>query len=157
MKIVSALVVAAVMLAAPATFAADHASMPGMDGGEHMQHMGDVVAEEVIDGVKVTFRVMDMAAHMKSMQQTLPKGVKETHHIAVEFTDPVTAKPITSGEVRVKVVGPDKSEQVKNLLAMDGHFGADFILAAKGKYGVMAKFKLPDGKVRQARFWYEVK
>ncbi len=38
-----------------------------------------------------------------------------------------------------------------------GHFGADFELARKGKYGAMAKFRLKDGKVRSTRFWYEVK
>ena len=40
---------------------------------------------------------------------------------------------------------------------MEGHFGADFDLSKKGKYGVMAKFKLADGKVRSAKFWYTVK
>jgi hypothetical protein len=33
----------------------------------------------------------------------------------------------------VKVVGPDKSEQVKDLMGMEGHFGADFLMAKKGK------------------------
>jgi hypothetical protein len=40
---------------------------------------------------------------------------------------------------------------------MHGHFGADFNMSKKGKYGVMSKFKLADGKVRQAKFWYTVK
>ena len=57
----------------------------------------------------------------------------------------------------MKVQGPDKSEQVKDMMGMQGHFGADFDLSKKGKYGVMAKFKLADGKVRSAKFWYEVK
>ena len=36
-------------------------------------------------------------------------------------------------------------------------FGSDFTLPKKGKYGVMAKFKLKDGKVRSVKFWYTVK
>ena len=40
---------------------------------------------------------------------------------------------------------------------MQGHFGADFDLSKKGKYGVMCKFQLKDGKVRQSKFWYTVK
>jgi hypothetical protein len=30
-------------------------------------------------------------------------------------------------------------------------------MAKKGKYGVMSKFKVKDGKVRSTRFWYDVK
>ncbi len=40
---------------------------------------------------------------------------------------------------------------------MKGHFGADFDLSKKGKYGVMSKFQMRDGKVRSARFWYTAK
>ena len=42
-------------------------------------------------------------------------------------------------------------------MAMHGHFGADFVMAKKGKYGIMSRFKVKDGKVREAKFWYEVK
>ena len=52
---------------------------------------------------------------------------------------------------------PDKSFQDKGLMGMQGHFGADFDLSKKGKYGVMCKFQLKDGKVRSAKFWYTVK
>jgi hypothetical protein len=42
-------------------------------------------------------------------------------------------------------------------MGMQGqHFGADFDLSRKGKYGVMSKFQLKDGKVRQSKFWYTV-
>jgi hypothetical protein len=64
---------------------------------------------------------------------------------------------LTEGEVKVKVVGPDKAEQVKDLMGMEGGFGSDFTLPKKGKYGVMAKFKLADGKVRIVKFRYTVK
>jgi alkylation response protein AidB-like acyl-CoA dehydrogenase len=39
----------------------------------------------------------------------------------------------------------------------EGGFGADFTMPKKGKYGVMVKFKLADGKVRSAKFWYTIK
>ena len=64
---------------------------------------------------------------------------------------------MSSGEVKIKVIGPDKSEQVKDLMGMEGGFGSDFTMPKKGKYGVMCKFKLADGKVRNAKFWYTVK
>ncbi len=127
----------------------DHGSMKMEHGGGHM--MGKAAHEEVVDGVKATFSVLDIKAKMKEM------GMKETHHIMVMFKDAKSGKALSQGEVKVKVMGPDKAEQVKDLMGMEGGFGADFTMPAKGKYGVMAKFKLADGKVRTAKFWYTVK
>jgi hypothetical protein len=135
-------------LAALAEMDMEHGSMK-MEHGGHM--MGKVVHEEVVDGVKATFSVLDIKAKMKEM------GMKETHHIMVMFTDAKSGKQLGEGEVKVKVQGPDKSEQVKDLMGMEGGFGSDFIMPNKGKYGVMAKFTLKDGKVRSVKFWYTVK
>jgi hypothetical protein len=98
-----------------------------------------------------------MAEAMKGMKMEMPVEMKETHHIHVEFKDTKTGKALTEGEVKVKVQNPDKSDQAKDLMGMQGHFGADFDLSMKGKYGVMCKFQLKDGKTRQAKFWYTVK
>jgi opacity protein-like surface antigen len=140
-------------LAAPAAFAADHA------GHDHSKHasMGGPAHEEVIDGVKATFSVQTMAEAMKAMGMEMPKGVKETHHISINLKDVKSGKDLTEGDVKVKVQAPDKNEQTKEMSGMHGHFGADFEMSKKGKYGVMCKFQLKDGKVRQAKFWYTVK
>lgn len=154
MKKMIVLIAAVLALSAPlAVLAMDHSSMK-MDHGDHK---ADVAHEEVVDGVKATFRVMSMKEHMKAMDMEMPKEMKETHHIAVEFKDAKTGKALTEGEVKVKVQNPDKSDQTKDLMGMQGHFGADFDLSKKGKYGVMAKFQLKDGKVRSSKFWYTVK
>jgi hypothetical protein len=143
---------------APAAFAADHS---GHGGGAHDMghdgHQGDVAHEEVVDGVKATFTIQTMADAMKAMGMEMPKGVKETHHISVAFKDVKSGKALTEGEVKVKVQNPDKSDQTKDLMGMQGHFGADFDLSKKGKYGVMSKFQLQDGKMRSSKFWYTVK
>jgi hypothetical protein len=133
----------------------DHSTHNGHEAG--MTQSGNIAHEEVVDGVKVTFKVQTMADAMKTMGMDMPAGVKETHHIHVEFTDVKTGKALTEGEVKVKVQGPDKVEQTKDLMGMQGHFGSDFDLSKKGKYGVMARFKLKDGKVRDSKFWYTVK
>jgi hypothetical protein len=125
-----------------------HAGHATMSGAAH---------EEVIDGIKATFVVQTMADAMKTMSMEMPKGVKETHHLHVEFKDVKSGKALTEGEVKIKVQAPDKSEQSKDLMGMQGHFGADVVMSKKGKYGVMCKFKLADGKIRQAKFWYTVK
>jgi len=100
---------------------------------------------------------MSMKEHMKAMKMDMPKEMKETHHIAVEFKDAKTGKALTEGEVKAKVQNPDGSFQTKDLMGMQGHFGADFDLSKKGKYGVMCKFHLKDGKVRSTQFSYTVK
>jgi len=159
MKKMTVLIAAIFALSAPVTsFAAmDHGMGHGaMDMG-HGAHQGDVAHEEVVDGVKATFKVMSMKEHMKAMKMELPMEMKETHHIAAEFKDAKTGRALTEGEVKVKVQNPDKSEQTKDLMGMQGHFGADYDLSKKGKYGVMCKFQLKDGKVRSAKFWYTVK
>lgn len=151
-KLVLALVLV-VLAAAPLTAAEKDHVGHGMNYG----NTATAAHQEVIDGVKATFNVQTMKAAMKELGMEMPKGIKDTHHISVAFNDMKTGKAITAGEVRVKVLAPDKSEQAKDMPGMHGHFGADFELAKKGKYGVMCKFKLADGKVRSARFWYEVK
>lgn len=156
MKKLVILVAAALALTAPiASFAMDHGSM-NMDHGAMMKE-GNVAHEEVVNGVKATFKVLSMKEHMKAMDMEMPKGMKETHHIMVMFKDAKTGKAITEGDVKVKVQGPDKAEQTKDLMGMQGHFGADFDLSKKGKYGVMCKFKVKDGQVRSSKFWYTVK
>ena len=158
MKKMTVLIAALFALSVPlVSFAGmDHGSMPGMDMS-HAEHKGDVAHEEVIAGVKATFKVMGMQEHMKGMKMEMPKEMKETHHIAVSFQDAKTGKALTEGEVKVKVQNPDKSVLSKDLMGMQGHFGADFDLSKKGKYGVMCKFQLKDGKTRSAKFWYTVK
>jgi hypothetical protein len=143
-----------ILFAALFALAVPMASFAAMDHGDHQ---GNVAHEEVTDGVKATFRVMSMKEHLKAMKMKMPKGMKETHHIAVEFKDAKSGKALTEGEVKVKVQNPDKSSQTKDLMGMQGHFGADFDLSKKGKYGVMCKFQLKDGKVRSSKFWYTVK
>jgi hypothetical protein len=154
MKKMTTLIAAVFALAVPmASLAAmDHGSMK-MD---HGVQQGKVAHEEVVDGVKVTFIIQSMAEAMKGMKMEMPVDMKETHHIHVEFKDTKTGKALTEGEVKVKVQNPDKSEQAKDLMGMQGHFGADFDLSQKGKYGVMCKFQLKDGKSHQAKFWYTV-
>jgi len=142
-------------LSAPAAFAAeheghDHGAMK-MEHGGGMMAMGKVAHEEVVDGVKATFEVLDIQKKMKEM------GMKETHHIMVVFTDVKSGKKLSEGDVKMKVMAPDKAEYVKDLMGMEGGFGSDFVMEKKGKYGVMCKFKTADGKVRQVKFWYTVK
>lgn len=149
-KLIVAMAAVFIMSIPFAGLAADHS-------GHGMEHKSASSHEEVVDGVKAVFNVQTMAVAMKAMGMEMPKGVKETHHISVTFIDAKSGKALTEGTVAVKVQNPDKSAQTKDLIGMHGHFGADFDFAKSGKYGVMCKFVLKDGKPRQAKFWYPVK
>ena len=153
MKRLLLITAAIIALAVPAVFAAENA------GHDHSKHaaMGGPAHEEVVEGVKATFTIQTMADAMKAMGMEMPKGVKETHHISLSLKDVKNGKALTEGQATVKVQAPDKKEQTRELMGMHGHFGADFEMARKGKYGVMCKFKTADGKVRQSKFWYTVK
>ena len=98
--------------------------------------------EEVISGIKATFKIVKKS---------------NANLIAVEFKEYNNDHIVAEGEVIVKVLAPDKSEQTKSLYRMQGYFGSEFDMAAAGKYGVMCKFKLADGNVRSSRFWYTIK
>jgi hypothetical protein len=165
MKKMTVLIAAVLALSAPlAALAMDHDSMPmehgsmpmdhgsmKMEHGSGMMAMGKLAHEEVVDGVKATFKIIDIKAKMKEM------GMKETHHIMVVFSDAKSGGKLSEGEVKLKVIGPDKKEQVKELMGMEGGFGSDFTMPEKGSYEVMTKFRLKDGKVRSVKFRYTVK
>ena len=153
MKKLIAVTVAILALSVPfAAVAMDHDH-----GGHGMEHAMTSAHEEVVDGVKATFNVQTMADAMKEMGMEMPKGVKETHHISVKFSSVKGGAPLTEGTATIKVQNPDKTTQTKELMGMHGHFGADFEMSKGGKYGVMCKFQLKDGKVRQSKFWYSPK
>jgi len=130
----------------------------GMDMAmEHGDRKAGVAHEEVVDGVKVSFKIQGAKEAMKAMKMEMPMEKGETHYIAVTFKDVKSGKALTEGEARLKVIAPEKTEQTQDLMAMHGEFGAFFNLSNKGKYGVMMKFQLKDGKTRSAKFWYTVK
>jgi hypothetical protein len=157
MKKTAALIAAAtIAFSAPmAVSAAEHGSMHMEMEHGGMMSMGKLIHTQTVDGVKATFRLIDMKERMKGME--MPAGMKDTHHLMVMFTDAKTGKTLSEGEAKVKIAGPDKSEQVKTMMGMEDGFGADVNFSKKGKYGIMTKFKLADGKVRSVKFWYEAK
>ena len=146
-----------ILAAAVMAFSAPAVSYSAMEHGDHSRHASGPAYEEVVDGVKISFTVQTMKDAMKEMGMEMPKGVKETHHISVSIKDVKSGKQLTEGEIKLKIQSPDKKDQTKDLMGMRGHFGGDFEMPVKGKYGVMSKFKLKDGKIRQAKFWYTVK
>jgi len=132
-----------------------HGKMEGMKHGEHSGMMMGagmmMLGDQTVDGVKAM-------AHLNDVKDAMAKmGMKETHHFMVAFVD-ASGNPITEGTVAVKIEDPaGKTGDPIKLMGMEGHFGADIVLADKGKYEFKVGTKLPDGKTRQYEFEYEVK
>lgn len=130
----------------------DHGSMhtSGHDGMKMDANM-TMLGEQTVEGVKALSHVKDVKTAMARM------GMKETHHFMVNFVDKA-GKPVTEGTVAVKIKDPAGKEGAPlQLLGMDGHFGADVVLADRGRYTFTVGTRLADGTTRQYEFIYEVK
>lgn len=122
----------------------DHAGMK-MEAGMVM------LGEETAEGVKAMAHLNDVKAAMAKI------GMQETHHFMAAFVD-AAGNQITEGTVALKIVDPDGKESAPvKLVGMDGHFGADIVLSAKGKYRFNVGTRLPDGQNRQYEFEYSIK
>lgn len=132
-----------------------HGQKHGSGHSDHAGMMKDagtaMLGEQTVEGIKAMSHVKDVQAAMAKV------GLKETHHYMVNFVGK-DGKAVTEGTVAVKIKGPaGKESDPIALMGMQGHFGADVVLAEKGIYEFKVGSKLPDGKVRQYEFKYEVK
>jgi hypothetical protein len=136
----AAILLAFAMLALPGTVVAaemEHGGMKGMKiEGHGMMKMGDKIFGGKIGPWQGEARLMDMKAHMEKAKASGMKveGVMKSHHVSFALTDPKTKKAVIEGKGSVTVIGPGKKEEKSDLMAMEGHFGADVNLSKAGKY-----------------------
>ena len=102
----------------------------------------------VANHVQAEFKIMSLA----SMNMKDPKGA--THHVMVNLFHEPTNHPIKDAVGKVKVIGPDKKEQINTLKNYNGIFAANFTFSKNGKYGVICLVKV-DGKKHHYKFWYQ--
>lgn len=101
----------------------------------------------VVDGIRAEFQVMSLA----SMNMTDPEGA--THHIMVKFFHDEMNHQIKESVGKIKVIGPDKKEQIVELKNYSGIFAANVTFDRNGKYGVICLVKI-DGEKHVFKFWY---
>jgi len=151
------LVVIMGLLVLPSLSMAQH-SHGGMSMGTPMKMD---TREVIVEGVKVTFQIMDNQEHKKmlkdmKMKEDIESGT--THNITVTLKDEKAQKEITDAQINMKVVDPKGKDQIKTL-KYEGEmksYDAYFNLKEKGKYQVMVLFKVGEQK-RTAGIYYEVK
>lgn len=130
--------------------------MPGM---EHGGHGGEKVAEGLIMLPEQTVDGVTAMVHLKDVKETMAKmGMKHTHHFMVMLKDAKSGKAIVPVMVAVKIVDPAaKESKPVELMSMEGHAGADVILAIPGNYTFKVAAKLPGDKKVQFEFVYVLK
>lgn len=104
------------------------------------------------DGVMAMANLHDISEAMAK------RGMKQTHHMMVMFTDMQDSKPLTEGIAALKITPPagSQGEPMKMMLMGDG-FGTDVELSAPGTYNLEVGTKLNDGKKRVFTFTYDNK
>jgi hypothetical protein len=144
-----------------------HQSSVPATGGE--EKMGSAVGAEnspsrtflLEGGIKAAFSIMPMADHKKMLQDMKMKvevDPQATHNIAVTLTDTGSNLPLADAVVKMKIIPPKGTEQIKLLdftQAMNQYAG-DFTLSEKGKYQILILFK-SGGKKHPAGFYYVLK
>lgn len=123
-----------------------HGSMAGMTGeakampapAAKSAMKGKMVRSVKVDGYQFTYHLIDMAEMMKGVPMKGDMATMKSHHLMVYVAGP-DGKPATQGKVGYLVTGPDKAEQKTMAMAMEGGFGADVDLKAKGAYAVKTK------------------
>jgi len=114
---------------------------------DHAAMTGKFEHQMVDEQVRAVFQIMSLA----SMNMKDPDGA--THHVMVKLYDNSNNQPVKEAVGKVKVIGPDKKEQVNGLKNYNGIFAANFTFNKKDKYGVICLVKI-NGEKHLFKFWY---
>ena len=133
-------------------------SYSGMSMGTPMQmYTKDVIVE----GINVTFQIMNNEEHQKMLSDMKMKVDIEqgtTHNITVLLKDVKTQQEVINAQITMKVIDPKGQDQIKPLKydAAMKSYDAYFKLSDKGRYQVLILFKVGEQK-RTAGIYYEIK
>jgi hypothetical protein len=114
---------------------------------EHVAMAGKFEHRMIDKQIRAEFQIMNLA----SMNMKDPDGA--THHVMVKLYDDSGNQQVKDAVGKVKVIGPDKIEQVNSLKNYSGNFAANFTFGNKGKYGVICLVKI-GGEKHLFKFWY---
>ncbi len=157
-KMVLVLGITIVSLFVLSSFCLAQHSMGGMSMGTPMKMF---TKDVLVEGVQVTFQIMENDEHQKMLKDMKMKEDIEpgtTHNITVILKDEKTQKEIANAQITMKVIDPMGKDQVKALKYQDAmkSYDAYFKLPDKGKYQVIMLFKIGEQK-RTAGIYYEIK
>ena len=154
-KILTAIAIVAVLTWGTAAFSLDSgheghgvkSEAAEKEGTEHTATTDTYSHQLVVDGIRGEFEVMSL----ESMNMKDPEGA--THHIMVKLYHDKMDHQIKEAVGKIKVIGPDKNEQVAELKNYSGIFAGNFVFDTTGKYGVICLVKVGEEK-HAFKFWY---
>jgi len=131
------------------------------DTSQEMQMGGQPVQAITLEGLKITFEVMDM-----SMQMSMP-GMKgnpqhggpehsQSHALMVTVQDTTSKEIISDARVQYALTRPSKEKETGELIWSGDHYGGGFTLKEKGFYQFQLGIE-SGGMDREAKFTYEFK
>jgi len=136
------------MTAADTSHKPDEKSHVQPSGKMDNSAMTDKFEHQMVDKqVRAEFQIMSLA----SMNIKDPDGA--THHVMVKLYDNSNNQPVKEAVGKIKVIGPDKSEQTNGLKNYNGVFAANFTFNKKSKYGVICLLNI-NGEKHLFKFWY---
>jgi hypothetical protein len=114
-----------------------------------------------VEGLKVTFEVMNMGEHMKHMPAGKSGGHGEAQHsqghmFMVTLQDTASKEIISDARVSFSILGPSGKKENGKMEWSGDHYGAGFSPQEKGTYQVQLKIE-SGGMEREANLSYELK
>jgi len=131
-------------------------------GTSHGMHKADQSAQAAtVEGLKISFEIMDMSAHMSmpGMKGNPKHGSSEhskSHAIMVTVQDIASKEIISDAKVRYTLVRPSGDKEAGNLVWSGDHYGGGFTPKEKGAYQVQLMIE-SGGMEREAKFIYSAK
>ena len=128
---------------------------PGMQKGSQS------LQAATVEGLKITFEVMDMSAHMsmpgmKGSPQHGSSDHSKSHAMMVKVQDTASKEIISDAKVKYTLVPPSGGKETGLLTWSGDHYGGSFSPKEKGAYQVQLKIE-SGGMEREAKFLYSAK
>ncbi len=141
-----------------------HESPPAapQKGTSHDMHKADKpVQTATVEGLKISFEVMDMSAHMSmpGMKGSSQHGSSEhskSHAIMVKVQDTASKEILSDAKVRYTLIRPSGEKETGNLVWSGDYYGGGFSPKEKGAYQVQLMIE-SGGMEREAKFTYPAK
>jgi hypothetical protein len=122
-----------------------HGSTAAMPAAAPADAPSGEIRKSVVNGYTLTYNLIDMKQMMAASSTPMAHDMSKmkSHHLMVNPVAP-DRKPLTGGKAGYLVVQPDKTEVKAMAMLMEGGFGADVDLLAKGDYKITTKIVLAD-------------
>jgi hypothetical protein len=109
---------------------------------------GKVIRTHNTEGLRLTYRLIDMQARMKTMEGMEKMADKVmSHHLMVDVKK-IGGGVVDGAKVGFMVTSPDGKQHKAMTMAMNGGHGADVDMKQRGKYKVNVKIMAGDKTVK---------